>query len=75
METQCQHSRTTQQNEWLKLLDKFEELFNGTIGTWKTDPLDFELKEDAEPICSRLYPVPKVHAEMYEQEIECLVLL
>ena len=43
----------TQRNELLKLLQNFEELFDGTLGTWKTDPVDSDLKEDAKPIFSR----------------------
>ena len=53
METQCQHLTITQCNEMLKLLQIFEELFDGTLGTWKTDPLDFKSKENAKPILSR----------------------
>ena len=75
METQCQHLTTTQSNELLKLLQKFGELFDGTLGTWKTDPLDFELKEDTNPICSWTYPVTKVHEEIFKKEVERLVLL
>ena len=44
MENQYQHLTMTQRNELLKLLQKFEELFDGTLGTWKTDPVDFKLK-------------------------------
>ena len=33
-----------QRNELLILLQKIEELFKGTLVTWKTDPVDFELK-------------------------------
>ena len=51
----------TKRNELLKLLQKYEELFDGTSGTWKTDPAYFELKQDANPICLQQYPVPKVH--------------
>ena len=40
----------TQCNELLKLLQKFEELFDGTLGTWKTDAVDFKLKEYVNPI-------------------------
>ena len=61
MVTQCQHLTKTQRNDLLKLLQNFKELFDGTLGTWKIDPVDSELKEDADPICSRPYPVPKVH--------------
>ena len=52
MENQCQHLTMTQRTELLQLLQKFEELFDGTIGTWKTDPVDFQLKQDTNPICS-----------------------
>ena len=60
-ENQFQDLTMTQRNELLKLLQKFEELFNGRLGTCKTDPVDYELKEDVEPICSRPYPLPKLH--------------
>ena len=50
METQCQHLSKTQRTEFLKLLQGLEELFDGTLGTWKIDPVDFELEEDAKPI-------------------------
>ena len=51
-------------NELPKLLQKMEELFNGILGTRKIDPVDFTLKEDVNPICSRPYPVLKVHEEI-----------
>ena len=44
MENQFQHLTMTKRNELLKLLQKLEELFGGTLGTWKTDPVDFKLK-------------------------------
>ena len=47
-----------------KLLQNFEELFNRTLGTCKTDPVDFKLKEDVKPIYSRTYPVPTLHEEI-----------
>ena len=61
MENQCQHLTMTQRNELLKLLQKFVELFNVSLGIWKTDPLDFELKVYAKTIFSLPYPVPKVY--------------
>ena len=44
METQCQHLTMTQHNKLLKLIQKLKDLFDGTIVTWKTYTLDFELK-------------------------------
>ena len=64
MENQCQHLTMTQRNELLQLLQKFEELFDGTLGTWETDLVDFQLKVDVKPIYSRPYPVPKVHKDI-----------
>ena len=75
MENQCQHLTMTQCNELLKLLHKFEELFDGTLGTWKIDSVEFELKEDTKPICSQPYSVPKLHEEIFKKEVGILVLL
>ena len=44
METQCQHLTMKQLNAFIRILHISEELFNGTLGTWKTYPVDFELK-------------------------------
>ena len=41
MKNQCQHLTETKRKEFLKLLHKPEEFFEGTLGTWKTDPADF----------------------------------
>ena len=59
----------------LILLQKIEELSNGTLGTKKTDLVEFELREGAKPICSRPYPVPKVHEGIFKNEVEFLLLL
>ena len=67
METRCQHLTMTRHNDLLKLLQKFEELFNGIPRTWKKDPVDFNLKEDGKPIYLRPYPVPKVHEEIFKK--------
>ena len=48
-------------NEMLKLLQIVEELFDGTLGTRKLNPLAFKLKEDRKPIFLQPYQVPKVH--------------
>ena len=65
MEDQCQHLTMTRSNELLKLLQKFEALFDGTLGTWKADPIKSKLKEDMNPICLQSYPVPKLHEEFF----------
>ena len=59
----------------IKLLQKIEELFDGTLGTQKIDPVEYELKKGTELICSRLYTVPMVHEEFFKKEVERLVIL
>ena len=54
----------------LELLQKSEELFDGTLGTWKTDPVDFKLIEDVKSICSQPYPVPELHEKSFKKDIE-----
>ena len=44
MEIQCQNLTVTQLTELLKILQNFEELFDGTLGIRKTALVDFELK-------------------------------
>ena len=44
MINKCQNLTETQRNESLKLLQKLEELFDGTLGTYKVYPVELELK-------------------------------
>ena len=67
---QCQHLTATDRHRILHLLNKFEDLFDGTLGTWKTTTVDLELKDDAKPVCLRPYPVPKAHETMFKKEVE-----
>ena len=39
-----------QRDELLKLLQKFDEMFNEILGTCKIDAVDVKLKEDMKPI-------------------------
>ena len=50
-------------------------MFDGTLSTWNTAPLDLELKDDAKPILSHPNPVMRVHKAMFRKEIEKLVKL
>ena len=45
----CKHLNPDEQNQLLDLLMEFEELFHGTLGDWKTEPVSFELKEGSKP--------------------------
>ena len=67
---------TQQEKEQLyQLLLKYESIFDGTLGEWTTDPLDFELAEGYTPHSQRHYPVPRLYRETFKKELDRLVKL
>ena len=58
-----------QQKYLINLLSKFEESFNGTLGTFKIYLVDLLLKENSKPMCLRPYPVLKLHEELFKKEV------
>ena len=70
----CIHLTKNQQEQLLILLTKFEELFDGTLGEWKTPPVSLQLEEGAKPYhVRRAFPVPKVHKGTLMREVDRLV--
>ena len=67
------HLTLTEQHQLLQLLRKFEGLFDGTLGEWKTSPVHLELKEGATPYYGKPYPVPKSQELKVKQECERMV--
>jgi hypothetical protein len=70
----CRHLSADQQKKLLQLLTKYELLFDGTLGDWKTKPA-FQLKEGVSPYHGQAFPVPKVHKETIIKEVERLCQL
>ena len=68
----CTHLSLQDQIKLLELLTEFEELFDGTLGDWNTEPVSFELKEDTKPYHGRLFPVLKSHKETTMKELNRL---
>ena len=50
----CKHLSADQQTKLLQLLKKYESLFDGTLGDWKTKPVSFQLKERVSPTMAEL---------------------
>ena len=75
MNGQFQHLNNEERKKIINLLQKYEYLFDGTLGTWNTTSVDLELRDDTMTVCSRPYPVPRVHKAMFRREIEILVKL
>jgi hypothetical protein len=54
---------------------RYESLFDGTLGDWKTMLVSFKLKEGAKPYHGQAVLVPKVHREVLIKEIKTLCRL
>jgi hypothetical protein len=54
------------------LLNKYEPQFDGSLGDWKTDPVDLRLKSGEMPFQLSPFPVPKIHEETLKKEINRL---
>jgi hypothetical protein len=64
------HLEKDEQRQLLKLLQKVEELFDGSLGTWKTDPVNLELKDpNVKPFHAKPYPVPYSQEKRLKDEI------
>ena len=72
---QCTHLNDNEKLELLSLLNKYKFLFDGTLGTWNTNPVNLELKDGATPYHGKPYPVPKIHEKVFREEIERLCKL
>ena len=70
----CQLLTPEQKDKLLALLKKFEPVFDGSLGTWKTEPVDLELKDpDCKPYHTRPYPVPQSQYQKLREEVNRLV--
>ncbi len=65
----CKHLSANHQKKLLQLLVKFESLFDGALGDWKTKPVSFQLKEGPSPYHGRAFPVPKIHKDVIIKEV------
>ena len=61
MTKQYQHLSLEYYEILLSLLKISENMFDCTLGTRNSKPVNLELKDDAEPVCSHPYIVPTVH--------------
>jgi hypothetical protein len=66
------HLSNQQKSELFLLLNKYKDLFDGTLGTWTGTPYDIKVKDGAEPYHGRPFPVPKIHELTLKTELDCL---
>ena len=69
----CELISPAEQDQLLSLLQKFDHLFDGTLGSWNVEPVDLELKDpECKPYHSRAYPVPHSQERKLKEEIQRL---
>jgi hypothetical protein len=56
----------------LSLLKKYESLFDGSLGTWKGEDYNIELRSDATPYHARAFPIPRIHEQTLRHEVDRL---
>eukprot|EP00804_Cyclotella_cryptica_P007671 CCRYP_015255-RA/>CCRYP_015255-RA protein AED:0.41 eAED:0.49 QI:0/0/0/1/0/0/2/0/541 len=72
VDNNCPHLSLQDQNKLLELLRKYDDLFDGTLGDWNTEPVSFELKEGVKADHGRAYPVPHSVKETLMKELKRL---
>jgi len=69
--TDCSHLINEEQQQLFHLLNKFEPLFDGSLGTWQTAHIELELKEPGiKPYHAKPYPVPHCYKQKLKEEIQ-----
>ena len=73
MVLKCNHLQSQDKNKLLDLFSKYENLFNGELGTVPGEPVKLKLKSDVMPYAARPYTVPKAIEYIAKQELQDLV--
>ena len=68
----AKHLTQVEREKLYKLLIRYKEIFDGSLGAWKTDDVDFEMKEGAKPHSQRYYPVPHLYKQTFKKELDRL---
>src|SRR5210317_31283 len=68
----CTELNNSERKELLSLLNKYQNLFDGSLGEWQTQPIKIELKLEAKPYRARPYPVSQSQEQKLKDEVERL---
>jgi hypothetical protein len=64
------HLTDCEQQSLLKVLKKYQDLFDGTLGTFTGTPYDIKLKDNVKPHHAQPFPVPKIHELTLKSELD-----
>ena len=54
------------------MLTQFRQFFDGSLGNWEIGPARLDLRKNYSPYCGRAYPIPKLHLDVFKQEVDRL---
>ena len=60
-------------NSLLELLQKYEKMFDGTLGKYTGSDSTIELQEDAKPYYAKPFPILEVHEATLKKEVNRLI--
>ena len=66
------HLSDSEHSKLYNLLLQYKDLFDGTLGKWKTEPVELELKDDAKPYNQRYYLMPHICKNTFKKELDRL---
>ena len=64
----CGHLSSIEHSKLLRLLTKYEELFDGTLVYFDTDPVRFDLRLGTKAYHGKLYPVPQSQKAVFKKK-------
>jgi transposase InsO family protein len=67
-----EHLTNDEQSKLLAVLRRYESIFDGGLGLWRTTPIRLELKSDATPYHAKPFPIPRSREETTRKEIDRL---
>ena len=65
-----EHLSSTEKEKLLKLLCKYNNLFDGTLGKWKGSKVNLDLKSKAELYHTKAFPIPRIHSKTLKMEVD-----
>jgi hypothetical protein len=67
------HLNAHQKADLLQVLQKNDEMFDGTLGVYPHNKVHFDIDPNVKPVHSRPYTIPQIHLKIFKKELIHLV--
>ena len=71
--SQQKHLNDSQKQDLKNLFEKYDKVFNGTLGLYPHKKVSIEIEKDAKLVHKRAYAVPRTHMDTFKKELDHLV--